>query len=427
VILILLLQSCSSIDIEPEQELAKVCDLPYTRYQATVTGYCQEPAADLITDFPLQEKLIEIRPVEEIPESFWYSEKMAYSFAQQATPAPLAFVIAGTGAGYNSAKNIVLQKILFEQGYHVVALSSTTFSNYIINATNRNDMTGDLSKDANSLYHTMERVYEQLQKEEGIEATSFALTGYSLGGAHAAFIAKLDEQEQHFNFSKVVMVNPPVSLYNSVSILDGYLDIKNHRAEIAAMYDDIFAQLAQSYARQETSRLNEENIYKLFSGAHMTDEKLKVLIGSSFRMSSIDMMYAIEIMYNIGALNYQNHKVSKFESITHSMFRADSLTFVDYFDHAMLPWTQSVEPEVTREQMIDRLSLHSIESFLKNTEKVTVVHNADDIILADGELEYIKEIFGTRAKVFERGGHCGNMDRLSFVEHMKTQFTGANL
>jgi hypothetical protein len=57
-----------------------------------------------------------------------------------------------------------------------------------------------------------------------VEVTDFFLTGYSLGAAQSAFVAKLDEEDKVFNFRKVLLVNPPVSLYNSVQILDKMLE-----------------------------------------------------------------------------------------------------------------------------------------------------------------------------------------------------------
>ena len=402
----------------------KVCALPYTKYQATVTGYCQEVAAQLPTDIPSKKMSLEFRPLEQIPEVFWFNKKLAYTLNQQPSAAPLAFVIAGTGAAHNSPKMVTLQRTLFSQGYHVVSLSSPTYPNYIINATTRADMVGDLAKDAKSLYAKMESIYAQLKLTHNLQATSFSLTGYSLGGAHSAFISHLDEQLKVFNFEKVVLINPPVSLYNSVQILDSYLDLEHNRANAVAMVERIFERLAEQYALQESSELTSDSIYSLFAGTNMSEEELKLLIGASFRMSSTDMMFAIDATYNIGALIYKNHPIDKFESITHSMHRADDITFTRYFDQHMLPWTQKVEPSITREDMIARLGLVAIEDYLKTAQKISVVTNADDIILQAGEVDYLRSVFGERAQIFERGGHCGNMDRKSFVAYMRNQFDG---
>ena len=65
VLLILLLAACSSKQVAVEIVLP-VCDLEYSRYQATVTGYCQEPAADLPQSLKIINKRITIKPLNEI-------------------------------------------------------------------------------------------------------------------------------------------------------------------------------------------------------------------------------------------------------------------------------------------------------------------------------------------------------------------------
>jgi hypothetical protein len=120
-----------------------------------------------------------------------------------------------------------------------------------------------------------------------------------------------------------VLINPPVSLYNSVNILDSYLNLKENGPDAAeTMLDDIFLGFANSYAEQESSSFSQSAIYALFKDAQLSEEQLKLLIGASFRMSSTDMLFALDVSYNVGGIiykNHKNHKIDKFESITHSM------------------------------------------------------------------------------------------------------------
>lgn len=419
------LTACSSSEQAQNIQNNQTCQLEYTKYQATVTGYCQEEAATLPKQVPTITKSIELKPLNEIPEVFWFNKKMKYSLVPQPEKAPLVFVIAGTGAKYDSAKMIDLQKVLYQQGYHVISISSPTFANYIVNATTADDIPGDLEKDAKTLYGVMQKVIAQVKAEEEIEISNYSLTGYSLGGAHSAFLSKLDEQEKQFNFEQVVLINPPVSLYNSVGILDSYLDLKNDRENSINMFNRVLDKFADSYGQQESSEFTQDGIYSLFSDANLSEEELKLLIGTSFRMSSTDMMFAIDATYNIGGFIYKNHEISKFESITHSLHRADDITFTDYFERAMVPWEQKVNPDLTREQLIKKFSLISIEQYLRTSDKIQLVTNADDIILAEGEVDYLRDVFSTRAKIFPRGGHCGNMNRKSFVAYLRNQFQGA--
>ena len=255
-LLIVLITACSSKPQTEEVEVKAVCDLEYSRYQATVTGYCQEPRADLLASVPVINKSITIKPLEKIPEVFWFNKKMNFSLLKQDSVAPVIFVIAGTGAGYDSAKMINLQKNFYQQGYHVISLSSPTFANFIVNSNNTKYMPGNLAHDAKELYDVMELVWQQVQDEDQVEASSFAITGYSLGGAHSAFVSLLDEERKVFNFEKVLLINPPVSLYHSVSILDQYFDLRSNRHAAIAMFDEIFKRFSDGYSAQESSNLS---------------------------------------------------------------------------------------------------------------------------------------------------------------------------
>lgn len=422
-LLIVLITACSSKPQTEEVEVKAVCDLEYSRYQATVTGYCQEPRADLLASVPVINKSITIKPLEKIPEVFWFNKKMNFSLLKQDSVAPVIFVIAGTGAGYDSAKMINLQKNFYQQGYHVISLSSPTFANFIVNSNNTKYMPGNLAHDAKELYDVMELVWQQVQDEDQVEASSFAITGYSLGGAHSAFVSLLDEERKVFNFEKVLLINPPVSLYHSVSILDQYFDLRSNRHAAIAMFDEIFKRFSDGYSAQESSNFDQDSIFSLFKNANLTEAELKLLIGASFRMSSSDMIFALDTSFNSGAVTYKNHDIDKFESLTHSMQRVSDITFVNYFEGAMLPRAQLENANITKDELIHRYSLHAIEDYLKNSDKIHLVTNNDDIILAPGEVEYLQSVFTERAKIFPRGGHCGNMDRVSFVEHLNATFS----
>ncbi len=421
-LLIVLITACSS---KPQTEVVvkPVCDLAYSQYQATVTGYCQEPRADLLASVPVINKSITIKPLAKIPEVFWFHKKMNFSLLKQESIAPVIFVIAGTGAGYDSAKMINLQKNFYQQGYHVISLSSPTFANFIVNSNNTKYMPGNLAHDAKELYDVMELVWKNVQDEDQVQASSFAITGYSLGGAHSAFVSLLDEERKVFNFEKVLLINPPVSLYNSVSILDQYFDLRNNRHAAIAMFDQIFERFSDGYSAQESSNFDQDSIFSLFKNANLTEAELKLLIGASFRMSSSDMIFALDASFNSGAITYKNHDIDKFESLTHSMQRASNITFVNYFEGAMLPRAQLEDANITKDDLIHRYSLHAIEDYLKKSDKIYLVTNNDDIILAPGEVEYLASIFTKRAKIFPRGGHCGNMDRVSFIEHVNATFS----
>ena len=59
--------------------------------------------------------------------------------------------------------------------------------------------------------------------------------------------------------------------------------------------------------------------------------------------------------------------------------------------------------------MIQQLSMRSIENYLRTSPKIGMIHNEDDIILQPGEIDYLRDVLGSRATIYPHGGHCGNM------------------
>jgi hypothetical protein len=94
------------------------------------------------------------------------------------------------------------------------------------------------------------------------------------------------------------------------------------------------------------------------------------------------------------------------------------LSFLDYFNEYFYPHFLSRQPGLTREEFIEALSLKSIEGYLASSAKIGVMTNEDDFILAPGELDYLRQVFGPRLKVYPCGGHLGNFeyrDNMAFL------------
>jgi hypothetical protein len=72
--------------------------------------------------------------------------------------------------------------------------------------------------------------------------------------------------------------------------------------------------------------------------------------------------------------------------------------------------------------LIEGTSLRSIESYLRNSPKIVLMDNEDDLILTPQDLSFLKDVFGARAKIYPRGGHCGNMTFRDNVVYMLNVF-----
>jgi len=115
---------------------------------------------------------------------------------------------------------MAMMQALYQAGFHVITLPSPTTANFIISAS-KSCVPGDSTEDAADLYRVMEAAWNEVKGD--IEVSSFHLGGYSQGAIQAAFVAKLDEERRVFNFRKVLMINPPVSVYDSAAKFEALL------------------------------------------------------------------------------------------------------------------------------------------------------------------------------------------------------------
>jgi predicted alpha/beta-fold hydrolase len=188
-------------------------------FEATVLPLPSAYEAKLPEKIPVEDFVLKVFPDRKTPDVFWYQDGLVCSMACQDHKAPLIFIIAGTGAHYASPKMVDLQKVFYQAGFHVICISSPTHMNFIVNACS--GMPGNTPEDAKDLYRVMEMAAAHVR--ERAEISWYALTGYSLGGIESAFLAKLDDERKVFNFKRVLLINPPVNVYTSISLLDGYL------------------------------------------------------------------------------------------------------------------------------------------------------------------------------------------------------------
>lgn len=385
-------------------------DYPLTnRFTATVLGTPAEFAADLPAKVPVKVASLKMFPDREVPDILWNLSDLRYSYIRQKQKAPLVFLIAGTGASFRSPKMVTLQKAFFQAGYHVVSLSSPTHPNFIV-AASTSGVPGHLTEDSADLYRVMQAIWAKLQTK--LEVSAFYLSGYSLGAAQSAFVAHLDEQQQAFNFQKVLLINPPVNLFHSVEILDRMLEenIPGGMDNFNAFYKKITDAFADAYAHGDDVEFNDQFLYATYKYRKpKSDEPLQALIGMDFRLSSSNMAFTTDVLTQAGYVVPKGMKLGRHAHVTEFAKILNRLSFQDYFDDIFLPHFQAKDPELTESQLIEQTGLKRIENYLMTSPKLGLIGNEDDFILRPGEVSYLREVFGDRATIFPHGGHCGNM------------------
>lgn len=353
---------------------------------------------------------IKLRPEREfeLPDNFWPVTKMRYRMAKQSGEAPLIFIIAGTGAHYASSTPEYLKKLFYGAGYHVVQLSSPTSYDFMTSAS-RFATPGITREDADDLYRTMQAVRAQHPR---LKVSEYHLTGYSLGALQAAFVSELDETRRSFNFKRVLLLNPPVNLYTSITNLDRMVQTKVKGIDNSTtFYELVLGKLTRYFQNKGYVDINDALLYDFQnSGEQLSDEQMAMLIGAAFRFSSADIAFTSDLINRRGLITPINYPISDGTSLTPFFRRALQCDFDCYMTEQLIPMWRARTDGGSVAQLIDQVSLYALADYMKNSSKIAVMHNADDVILGPGDLGFLRSTFGDRLTVYPLGGHCGNLN-----------------
>ena len=395
-------------------------DYPITdRFVATVVGTPEGYEAELPKRIPFKARRINIFPERQLPELIWYGQELIYGEVLQKGPAPLIFLIAGTGAAYNGGKNFNMAKAFYQAGFHVISISSPTFSNFVTSASTTG-VVGHAENDAEDLYRVMQKIIAKLGDK--IDVTSYNLTGYSLGAFNAAYVSKLDEERNSFNFRRVLLINPPVSIYNSISLLDRMIEnIPGGADNFTKFFDELVKSFSKVY--KDSDQIGGDFLYQAYKAMDLKNEELAALIGVSFRISSASLVFTSDVMTDFGYVKPKGLMLERYADLTQYSQVNFRLGFTDYYHDFFYPYYKAEYPDMSRDEFITAISLRKIDDYLSNSAKITVMHNENDVILEPGEIDFFNEVFGDRATIYPHGGHCGNMNYRDNVAHMVATFT----
>jgi hypothetical protein len=353
---------------------------------------------------------IKLRPEREfeLPENFWPVTEMRYRMAEQPGEAPLIFIIAGTGAHYASSTPEYLKKLFYGAGYHVVQLSSPTSYDFMASAS-RFATPGITRDDADDLYRAMQAVRAQ---HPHLNVSEYHLTGYSLGALQAAFVSELDETRRSFNFKRVLLLNPPVNLYTSITNLDRMVQTKVAGIDNSTtFYELVLGKLTRYFQNKGYVDINDALLYDFQnSDEQLSDEQMAMLIGAAFRFSSADIAFTSDLINRRGLITPINYPISEGTSLTPFFRRALQCDFDCYLTEQLIPMWRARTDGGSVAQLIDQVSLYALADYLKNSSKIAVMHNADDVILGPGDLGFLRRTMGDRLTVYPLGGHCGNLN-----------------
>lgn len=388
---------------------------------ATVVGTPKAYRASMPTDLPRESRTLAPLVERPVPPPLAYAAPLEYGLIAQAEPAPLVFILSGTGAGAKSAKSDLIARALYVEGYHVITLPSPTSVGFMLGAA-RHPVPGRTSDDVANVYRFMQAVRDDLP--ERVRITGFALTGYSLGGLQAAFIDQLDRQERVFDFQRVLLVNPAVDLYASVRRMDRLFEtgLEQGIAGLPAFLEQALGRFRQVYAGDTPIEFNEDFLYQAYLASETREQDIAAIIGLAFRLWLANMNFAADLLSNSGVIVPVKRDPGSFTSLDTYLVRSFGMSFADYIDQLLLPYYNKDGRQLTREALIREGQLSRIQPYLKRAEHMGVITSADEIILDRGEVDFLRRTFGKRATIFRNGGHMGNLAHRDVIDAIREFF-----
>ncbi len=376
--------------------------------RATVFGTPPQDIAPLPAEVPLLEMDLKLPWRLPIPDVFWFDGRLRVWLSAQDKPAPLAIVISGTGSDGNTAKLATLRAILYGAGYHVLTVPSPTFPGFIVSASGTG-VAGDLMQDGHDLYAATAEIIAHLPRR--VKITDIDVLGYSLGGANAAIVKSIDAREHKLNIHRVVMINPPVSLFDSIGRLDKLFakSIGDGNGAIERFYQQLYAELANSYRAADQAEFDEDFLFGAAASVLKTDAQFSAAIALTFRIALSNVFFAGDLYSRAGVVVDPEHPPKVGDSLEKIAQTLRTKTFAEYFSRIFAPYYLTRRPHSTVDTLIAQNRLEVIGDQLRGNGDYYALTNSDDLILDRDELDWLKATLGRRLVVYDHGGHLGNL------------------
>jgi hypothetical protein len=391
--------------------------------RATVFGTAPQDIAPMPATVPLVEINLPMPWAQPLPKLFWFDRKIRVWFSAQPKPAPLAIVIAGTGGDGNTSGLSVLRGALYGAGYHVLTLPSPTFPGFIV-STSSTGVAGDLLQDGRDLYAAIQRIIPHLPHHPQI--TDIDILGYSLGGANAGIVKSLDAREHKLHIRRAVMIEPPVSLFDSIGRLDQLftISIGSGDAGVERLYQRLYAQLANLYRATDRVAIDEGFLLGAAATVLQGDAEFSAAVALTFRIDLMNMFLAGDIYAKTGVVTDPLNPPGVGQPLEPIERLLRGKPFAEYFTRVFAPYYLKHRPGATTASLIADNRLEVIGDALRGDPDYYAQANADDLILDAPELGWLKKTMGSRIVVYDHGGHLGNLGSRRQVADMLDMLAG---
>ncbi len=325
--------------------------------------------------------------------------RLKFTFWLQPGKAPVVYIVPGLGSHRLAEASIALAELVYKNGFSAVCVSSPFNSEFMDRASTA-ALPAYLPVDGHDMHVALTAIDRQLNASYPGRLTSKALMGYSMGAFDSLYLASTEETNQSplLKFDRYVAVNTPVRLLHGVAKLDDFYQtpLAWPVAERASDLENTFLKVAALSKNKLTPR----------TSLPFNAIESKFLIGLTFRFILRDIIYDSQRRHNQGVLRRPIWKYRR-EPVYEEILQ---YSYQDYFNKFAVPYYQArgmASPAETLEKAGD---LRTYEAGLRANDKIRVIVNQNDFLLAKQDLIWLHATFGpAKLKVFPEGGHLGNL------------------
>lgn len=332
-----------------------------------------------------------------------------YGFVEAPTDAAkerLVFIIPGITGNHNTDATIAMAEMMHKCGASVVLCDDIFHWDYVRSA-NLGILPGNLKEDAKRYAAFMNKVYADLKEKDYVDEPEVVILGWSMGALTTCHLASLEESAAlQFPVKKYVAINTPVDFNSALKAIDDYFKVVDGWSR-ERLREACTSSAGAIYAWSD----GEHPRYVADQGhPNVSEEDARFAIAVTF---SMPLAEDVALVHEAKPLPFFKEKYSFSER--HLLYEEiGKTTYMDYI-HKFLP---VFYPEMTGEDLLKVASLASIEDALKNNEKIVMLHNWDDFILAPSDREYLDSIMLSRLTWFSSGAHCANFYTREFEEEI---------
>lgn len=335
----------------------------------------------------------------------------------------LVVIISGLGAGDASQQSRFLAWKALEMGYSSIILPSPMTPEYA-RVVSRDGLVGVTPNDSEEIYETLLLIRAKLAKK-GYSFPGLSLMGYSHGALVAAFLKRLEQERHELNITTSLLINPPVDLLYGMRMIDQREQISDNISLLRLV--KIALRWKSQLGKYKKIPTTTESSLAFIQGLKISDQEVSGMIGKGLMMGLGDVILAGQEITDIGYLpeaGLDGSAVKRYQDSARSK-AANKLNFAQYLETFLTFGYEGSSRSSKIDQLNVMCSLPAVADIARSTQgELFVMHNADDFLLRQGDIQWIEDTFGDRALIYPRGGHMGNMwypDNVKAIQNWLTQ------